>query len=236
MRHFKLFVFLLILAVLLGSVGYIYFFCKLESVEVRGAQYYSADAVEELVVTSELDRFAPILYLKGKVKTVEAPFIEKIDIELTGKNSVRIDVYEKVITACVEKMGQFFYFDNDGTVVEVSQERNPRYPLVRGISFESTVLGEKLDTEQDSVFGTILELVMLCSKNELTVDEIVFSDSAEVTLKIGNKVVELGRQKTYDLHINNLPEILKAAGKKAYLIDLKKYSESNLNVIAKPME
>lgn len=236
MRHIRLYIFLLVLVLIAGSCGYVYFFCKLENVEVKGASYYTDSQVRNLVVTSKLDEYAPVLYLKGRFKTIEAPFIEKIDIELIDKNSVRIEVYEKVITACVEKMGQYFYFDNDGTVMEVTAERNSQYPLVKGVSFASAVIEEKLEIERESVFDTILELAMLLRKNNLEVEEIEFSDNYEVTLHIGNKVVYLGKQNAYDLQIDNLPGVLEAAGSGSYSIDMKKYSEKNRDVIAKPLK
>ncbi len=234
MRKTKLIVFVLILALLLSACGFVYFFCKLENVEVKGAAHYTDAQIKEKVITSALDKFAPILYIKGKLKTIDIPFVEKIEIELVDLNSVRIDVYEKTIVACVEKMGQYFYFDNDGVVVETLGEHNDLHPLIRGLKFESTVIGEELEIERKSLFGEIRDMAMLIKKNGLEVSTIEYSPDYEITLYIGDDIIVLGNNKNLELIFNNLPGILDAAKDHGLTIDMRDYSKDNMEVFAKP--
>ncbi|MBP5159369.1 MAG: cell division protein FtsQ/DivIB [Lachnospiraceae bacterium] len=234
MRKTKLIVFLIVLVLLLSGVGFVYFFCKLENVEVKGAAHYTDAQIKDEVITSALDEFAPLLYIKGKLKTIDIPFVEKIEIELIDKNSVRIEVYEKTIVACVEKMGQFFYFDNDGVVVETYTEQNDMHPLIKGLSFDSTVIGEELGIERKSLFGEIRDMAMLIKKNKLKVSTIEYSPDYEIKLYIDDDVINLGSNKNFELIFNNLPGILKAANDSSLVIDMREYSRDNMEVYAKP--
>lgn len=227
----------IILSFILIGLAAFHNLCKLENIEIKGVSYYTEEDIEKLVITSETDRYAPLLYLKGRLSTMaEAPFIDKLDIELLDRNSVCIYVYEKAIIGCVEKMGQYMYFDNEGIIIEASSSHDVRYPLVTGLKFDSIVMNKKLEVERDNIFGTILDISMLIKKNELVVSQMNFSGSLEVTLYCDDDIVLLGKRTTYDLQLNNLPSILATTGEGRFRLDMKEYSENNMKVVAKLIE
>ena len=112
--------------------------CQMTSVTVvNKAQSYTDEEIKNLVFTSPLDKYAVLFRLRWFLNPDEQiPFIEKVDAELIDRNSIKLTVYEKRIIGCVQVMGQFFYFDRDGLVVESSLRQVEGVPLITGLEFD----------------------------------------------------------------------------------------------------
>jgi len=211
--------------------------CRLESVTITGSSYYTAEELKEKLITEKTDSYALLLYLRAKLFGFsEIPFIEKADAELVDKNSVRIVLYDKAVIGCVKTMGRYMHFDRDGIVVESSEERLEGVPEVTGLEFEEIVLYEKLEIKREALFDRMLEITMLINKNKLPVETVEFDKNSAVKLILENAEVLLGKQKNYDLQINNFAAILEAAGEEKLMFDMRNYTEENREVTAKKLE
>lgn len=185
---------------------------QLTQITVEGNEYYTEQEIIDKIVTKPTDRFTLLLYLRCRYQDLpRIPFVEKVNVEMTDKNSVKITVYEKIITGCVKIMGSYLYFDKDGIVVESSAERREEIPIVTGLSYDKIVLYEELKVQKSEMFTTILNLTRLIGKYELEVDEIHFNSDMEVTLKCGNIKVRLGKKEMYDEPVSALVTILPKA-------------------------
>lgn len=163
----------------------------------------------------------------------EIPFVEGYDTEYTDRNTVKVRVYEKLVTGCVEIMGKYMYFDKDGIVVESASERLDGVPLILGLEFNEIVLYEKLKVQKQSLFTTILNLTKLLLEYEIEAGQITIDSNYEVVLNLGELKVLLGKRDVYDEQISALHGILKAAGGRAGTLDMRNYSKENQDVILK---
>ncbi|MDF2587456.1 MAG: hypothetical protein K0S41_1297 [Anaerocolumna sp.] len=211
--------------------------CRLKTVIVDGSSHYTNEELQQKVITKKTDGNTLLLYFRLKYGKVESiPFVEDIDIELVNKNTIKIHVYEKVITGCIEYMGGYMYFDKDGIIVESSSEKLNNVPFVTGLKFNSIVLYEKLEVQKESLFNVILNLTQLIQKYELDVETIRFNSDLEVTLKCGDVKVLLGKRDTYDEQIAELKDLLPSARGKKLIIDMVDFKEGQDKIIAKPEE
>ncbi len=184
---------MLLLLLLLGGVWWFLTTYTIHTVTVEGSTHYTDEEIEEIVFQNPLDNISLILSWKYRNQNIKnVAFIESIEVTVVGNDSVRIQVYEKSLAGYMEYLGQYVYFDKDGTVVEVSSQVTSGIPLVTGLKFDAVVLGETLPVENSEVFQYILELTNLINKYELTVDKIYFSPESEMTLYIGDVMVRLG--------------------------------------------
>lgn len=229
---------LFILCLLIIILAFVLFItCKLNSVEVVGSNHYSVEELQNKVITKKTDENAILLYLRYKYGDVDSiPFVERIDIELINKNSIKIHVYEKVITGCIEFMGGYMYFDKDGIVVESSDEKLDEVPYVTGLSFYKIVLYEKLEVQKKALFDVILNLTQLIQKYELDIETIQFNSDLEVTLHCGDIKILLGKRDTYDEQIAELQNLLPSAEDKKLVIDMENFVEGQDKIIAKPQD
>ncbi len=184
---------MMLLLLLLGGVWWFLTTYTIHTVTVEGSTHYTDEEIEEIVFQNPLDNISLILSWKYRNQNIRnVAFIESIEVTVVGNDSVKIQVYEKSLAGYMEYLGQYVYFDKDGTVVEVSSQVTNGIPLVTGLKFDSVVLGETLPVENSEVFQYILELTNLINKYELTVDKIYFSPDSEMTLYIGDVMVSLG--------------------------------------------
>lgn len=209
--------------------------CQLTSVTItNNTKSYTDEEVEKLVFTSTLDKYAVLFRLRWFLKPNDnIPFIEKIDAELIDRNSIKLTVYEKRIIGCVQVMGQFFYFDRDGLVVESSLRRIEGVPLVTGLEFDSIVLHRNLKVQKASLYNVILNLTRLIELYGIDVSKIVFMYDNSVVLQCGETEVRLGRKESYDLPLSALNEIMAMLDDKNMILYMENYNESNKDVTAK---
>lgn len=231
---------LLILLAVVIAVVIFYKNYKRENTEFRYIGTFAGEVSEDQIFTGRFDGYTVLFLLRIKAeeffgKEREIPFTEKIDVELTDKNSCIVYLYGKALIGCVEVMQQYMYFDREGTVTDCSRERLPGIPLIKGVDFSSVVIGEKLPDKVYDLIGTILDITMLLSKNELDANDITFGTRYEVTLHIDDDEILLGKEGDLDDKINNLPHILSSAGEGAFIFDMRNYSDTSRTVTARPV-
>lgn len=238
------------------------FIFGIRKVDVVGENRYTDKQIRELVLKSKLDYNSILLFLKYRfLTTPKIPFIEKLDVEMNSNHEVTIYVYEKIVTGCVNVMGEYLYFDKDGIVVESSPDKIEKVPVIEGLKFNKIVLHQKLnlqniqgmeqsskeediqDQEQDreliekqndEIFRVILNITRLINKNELDVDAVRFDEDENVTLKCGEIKVLLGKKSDYDAALSDLKNILKKVkDKQIYELDMRDYEKGTGYVIGK---
>lgn len=210
--------FLLIVAVAL------YLSCRVETVIVEGATRYTEEEMIDEVIKTPLDKNSLYLYFKYKYfEQEQIPFIQDIDIKLLDKSTVKLMVYEKVVTGCVEFMGEFLYFDKDGIIVESSKKKETDVPQIIGLSYQRIMLHEQLVVQKEELFDTILNLTQLIKKYKIPVDKITFSKDYEVTLTCNKVKVLLGRKEYYDEPMAELGNMLPKVKEMDITINMKNF-------------
>lgn len=217
---------------------------RLSNVTIDGSLHYSEEEIKEILISQETDRNTLLFYLRHKYKEPYIPFIEKIDISLIDRNTVHLQVHEKIIIGGIEYMGSFMYFDRDGIIVESSNEKVPHVPIVIGLHFNKLILHEKIEVSQPNIFNVILNITQLIHRYDIGGNEINFTKNLEVILTIDNIQVLLGKRDNYDEQIAQLPNLLESVKEdeklytgnhKGLLIDMKEYKEGQDKIIARPI-
>lgn len=210
---------------------------RIKNVIVEGSSRYSENEIKEHLMTERTDNISFLFYLRQKLShKKEIPFVETYDVEFVDKNTVKIQVYEKLVIGCVEVMGGYMYFDKDGMVVESSNEKLSDVPEIKGLKYNQVVLYEQLEVQKSNLYDTILNLTKLIHLHELPVQTIIFNSSLEVTMECDGNIALFGKKNTYDEQIAVLESLLKSAGVEKYTFDLRNYSKNDTTIIAKPLE
>jgi len=210
---------------------FMYYF-QLKNITVTGSSRYTEEQITAKLLNSKADTNTIIFYLKYKYFVdVKIPFVEKMSFELVDNNSVNIKVYDKRIIGCIEFMGDYFYFDKDGIIVESTSKRIDDIPLVKGLKYHKIVLNEKLEVQKEELFDVILNLTQQIEKYGLNVDTIIFNNNYEVTLNCGDIKAMLGKRDTYDEILAKLKNIMAEIEGRKLTIDM---TTDNSYYIAKP--
>ncbi len=228
----------LIILLILASAVVVFITCfKLENVEIRPGIHYTEEEIRQRLFTKKTDNYTVFFVFRiNKLDVPNLTFVEKVDVEMTDRNSVIIEVHDKAITGCIEHMGSYVYFDREGIAVDSSTQRLEGIPLVKGVEFGGYTQGKPIDLGRSGVFDTLLEIIMLLGKNKLAADDITFGIRDDVTLHIGGHEILLGISDNYDLRVNNIKAALDVLPEGNYILDFRNYTENNREIDVRPLE
>ena len=221
----------LVLAVMLGIFVFFNDYFTVKNVVVEGNFHYTDEEIQEMVLGGTLGRNSLYLTLKYHNKQVEdVPFIETMDVNIVSADTVKITVYEKTMAGFVEYMGQYFYFDKDGTVVESSDVKTLGIPQIKGLKFDHIVLLEKLPVDDETIFNHILDISQLLDKYGIRAEQIYFDNDYKVTLYFGDAKIRLGSTDYIDEKIMKLKMILPSIEDKKGTLRMENYTSDSSNV------
>ncbi|MCL2717572.1 MAG: cell division protein FtsQ [Lachnospiraceae bacterium] len=201
---------LLVLGILLWT-GYEYIVNNytVTRIHVDGNTQYTSQEIIDFVMQGRFGNNSLVLAQRYKDRSIDGiPFIEKIDVTIIERDTIRINVYEKAIAGFVEFLDRYLYFDKDGIIVESSNKRNAGIPEVIGLKFDYAVLHEKLPVRDMMIFTEILNIRHLLEQYNIPADRISFSERNEVTLHFDLVRVALGNEGFIDEKIMVLEGIL----------------------------
>ncbi len=223
-------------AVVLGAGAYMKTTYTVNTVYVEGNVHYTEDEIKEIVMSGALGSNSLYLSLKYKNRGIEnVPFVDVMDVKILAPDTIKIIVYEKVLTGYVKYMDTYLYFDKDGYIVESSGVRTVGVPQITGLKFDHAVVGQQLPVEDRDIFNNILNVTKLLRKYELSSEKIYFSSSGDITVYFGQVKVALGNDAaTLEDKLQRLPEILPTLEGKCGTLQMSGYDESSGRYTFKP--
>ena len=169
------------------------FSVKITDFNFGGNTRYTDEEMKEMLFPNELSKITLYNFIQSKFKKdYNIPFIQGVDIYVTGMNSADIIVYEKSVVGCVKYMSSYMYFD---------------IPIIDGLDFGRVVLYEKLPISNEKVFEEMLNITQVLVGYGITVDKITISSDNNITLYIGKIEVYLGDSSELNGKIGELRDI-----------------------------
>lgn len=221
--------------IFVAALAFVLIHYRITQVEVIGNHHYTEDEIKEMVLNGNVTDNSLLLSLKYRNRSIEdIPFIETMDVEVLGADSVRIMVYEKTLAGCVSYLGNYMYFDREGIVVESSPEFTEGVPEITGLHFDYVRLYEKLPVEKEEVFQEILNLTQLLEKYEISADKIYFDHDMNVTLYFGQARVRIGNGSNIDEKIMQLSVMVPAIEGKSGVLDMSEFNENTKSLTFEP--
>lgn len=224
---------LAIMVLLLIGGGVIWFLnaFRITSVVVEGNIHYSTDQITEMVMNSDFSNNSVFLSMQYHNKSItDVPFVERIDVSVVDRQTVKITVYEKALAGYVQYLGSYMYFDKDGIVVESSNVLTPGIPEVSGLQFNHVILHEALPVENETIFQEILNITNLLNKHGLSATKIQFDSLYDVSLHFGKVRVIIGEDADLDQIIMHLTGILPHLEGKSGVLHMENFSEANKDI------
>lgn len=197
-----------------------------DTIIVEGSTHYSNEEIYDMVlgdgILSHNSIYLSMKYRNKELKDI--PFIETLSVHIMSPTAIKITIYEKAMAGFVEYMGQYIYFDNDGTVIETSESPTKGIPQIVGMKFDHFVLYEPLPVDDKEIFGEILDVSHLLEKYDIDVDKIYFDDDYNLTLYFGDARVKLGGYDNIDEKIIRLKAILPELKDKKGVLRMENYN------------
>ncbi len=217
----------LVLAILLGAYG-IYHFYSTDKIEVEGNVTYTAGEITRAV---EEDEFIPnnmFMILHNRIFHLQyLPFVEKMTMT-TGDSThtLKIKVKEKYRAGVFEHMNRFYYFNENGYVMESRNSLFNNVPIVLGLRFKDVEPESKMEV-RENCFDFIVALVQEIKSNHLDISEIRFRSENDVVLISGNYKIHIGPDRDLNGKMTRIPALIESISKEhsSGVIDLHLYDE-----------
>lgn len=224
-----------LILLIIVALAFLLVYFRVTKVEVIGNSHYTEEEIQEMVLNGNITDNSLLLSVKYRNKSIQdIPFIESMDVEVLGHDSIRIMVYEKSLAGCVTYLGNYMYFDREGIVVESASVATEGVPEITGLHFEYVQLYETLPVENGEIFKEILTLTQLLEKYEICADKIYFDPDMNVTLYFGNAKVRLGNDSHIDEKIMQLSVMVSAIEGKSGVLDMSDFSENTKTLTFEP--
>lgn len=220
-------VFIVMMAVVISQ-------CKIETVVVSGNETYGKDEIEAVVMDEAVNNTVFYTVLAAFSKTDYLPFVEEMDVTFIDKNTIWVEVTEKLRAGMVQEMDEYFYFDKDGIIREASANKIKNVPLVTGLQMKDCVLNEQLKPKEEDVFSIILKMTQLIIKYDIPVSELQFNTLSDIRIKCGQIQVKLGTVKDLDAKMAELPAVLERLYGKQGILNMESFLEADKIISFEP--
>ena len=201
--------------------------CRIETIVVSGNESYSKDEIEASVRENCIDNTVFYTVWAYFNKNDYLPFVEELEVTFIDKNTLLVEVSEKLRAGMIQEMTEYFYFDKDGVIREASERKIKNVPLVTGLKMNDCVLNEKIEPKEENVFAIILKMTQLIIKYELPISEIQFNTLSDIRLKASSIQIKLGTVNELDAKMAALPAVLESLYGKQGILNMESFTEGN---------
>ena len=216
------------LLILAGAIVIIAVVFWVREVKVTGNTRHTSDEISAVLLSGTLEKNT--LYLMWKFQKGDIleqfPYLDSMEMKMEDPGTVTVHVAEKEPVGYFDRE-EYVYFDENGMVLEVSEEEKTGIPVVTGLSIGDPVLYQKIPAESESQLQAALKIIKTLGYHKLAATEIRFNDELDITVMIGHTEVLLGKNEYLDEKIANLKAILDTMEKTAGTLHMENFTGKN---------
>ena len=178
-----------IIAVIIFIAVAIFYGFKTEEVIVRGNKNYTEEEIKSVIGFPEEGGNTLFTYLRYSFyRAKDIPFVEDINVTMEGSKCVCIEVSEIRILACIKEGKSYYYFDEDGVVKEVLNEKKERLPVIEGVEVENLEEGEAISVNNRTIFKGMMELSELLLDHGVKAQKIAVDSEGTFTVYVDDAI------------------------------------------------
>ena len=121
------------------------------------------------------------------------------------------------------------YFDKDGVVLEVTNERKPNIVEVIGVSFSNYEKGDKIEIANKKILKAILNITSFLHEHELKAELIEIKQNDSIKIYMGNIVADMGNTDNMEVKLLRLNDIYPKISHLSGTLDLSNARENMLD-------
>ena len=203
---------------------------RVKNIDIIGNSKISDVEIAKNIFEKPYDNISIILFLRDKFKEKKRiPLVSSYEIEWQTPFSIIINITENPIIGFVRKDIKNVYFDKNGNICEISNERKPGIIEVIGVSFKSNDVLDKIEMNDEKLLNAILNISSFLNENGFKAELLEINKDNEIHIYIGNIEVNLGDIQNMEIKLQRLNDIYpKIAGYNGVL-DLKDARDNMLD-------
>jgi len=204
------------IGIILGIFVLLFFMMPIfyiQEIEVRNNRYYS---VEEIIDASGIEKghLLDLAYFDVTDKLMALPYIAKVNIKYRFPGKVSIDLVEKAPFAYTQFKGTYLCLNEQGQVIEQSQEKRHELPVIDGLKFNFFKNEETLPLLNQDNWLIAVEVLRSLEKYDYVdkVNKIDIHNIEEIHLYVDKLDVIMGDIGDFDKKIEVLIQVYDVNG------------------------
>lgn len=228
------FVNIILAVIIIGilSVVGIYMFCNIHKVKVTGNTVYTDEEIESYVLDGKYPHNAVYQVIQNRIHPKkDIPFVESVRVKLAAYDKIKITVQEKTCVGYIPiESGGYCYFDEEGTVNEISERVIENSIAVTGISLKEATPGQKVDLKKKQL-NLMVQLLKSLKKYDMQISSLAFDELGNATVTYADMQISFGNTDFLEEKMMRLSVILpKLEGEKGTL-HLENWSKDNTDIV-----
>lgn len=182
-----------------------------KTITTKGAVKYTSNELAEKISLNVGENL--IFFGRGRAEKIleEDPYIADAKLRMELPGTMVIEVVERKVRGYVPYMGAYLYIDEEGRVLETQNTYYEALPQVKGLQFDSFVLGEVLPVANKDALLVVLQISQMMQKYNLLdiVVQVDVSNSKDVYAYVNQIEIRLGNMEGGEQKIRVMAEIVK---------------------------
>lgn len=234
-KGFKIFLIVLLAAIAVTMI--VMFGFKLQTVRTSlDLGQFTSKEVKSYMDVKGIDNTL-ILWLKNKTgHSTEMELLEEYDVKLLSPFGVEISGYEKKLKGVIEQDGQYYYFDEYGTILKVGTDKLQNIPKIIGLECKELKLYQKIKAADEKALQSVLDVASEVEQYNYNIKKIKIDKSAEVSLYIKKLQVQLGKNVSLDKKLQAFHDMYSKVIEQKGILNMKHVSEDGSYTVKKSQE
>ncbi|MCI9126464.1 MAG: hypothetical protein HFG28_04630 [Eubacterium sp.] len=227
-------IFLIGFSALIALIMIVMFGFQLQNVKISlDLGQYTSQEVKSYMDAKGIDNTL-LFWLKNKTgHSVRLELLEEYDVKILSPFSAKIIGYEKKLKGFVQKDDMNYYFDENGSVLKISQDKIKDIPVVDGLEVKGLKIYEKIKVTDKKSLQSLLDVTSSIEKYSFPVKRIKINSSNEVTIYIKKVQVQLGKTMNLDKKLEALNDMYSKVIQQSGILNMKYASEDGSYTLKK---
>ena len=219
-------IFLIGFSAVLAIIMIVMFGFQLQSVKISlDLGQYTSREVKAYMDAKGIDNTL-IFWLKNKIgQSTRLELLEEYNVKMLSPFAVKISGYEKELKGFIAKEGVNYYFDENGTILKISEDKIDDIPIVDGLETKELRLYEKIKVSDSKYLQSLLDVTLSIEKYNFDVKKIKINESNEVTIIIKKVQVQLGKTMNLNKKLEALNDMYSKVIQQSGILNMKYASE-----------
>lgn len=181
---------------------------KIRNIDIVGNNNVSDTEIVTSLFDSDVDRISLVFFIKSKFeKKKDILLVDSYDIKWITPFNIVVTVKENPPIAFIKRDIKNVYFDKNGVINEMTEERKPGIIEVIGVSFKNYEKGSKIEISNAKTLKAILNITSFLKEQHLSAELLEIRQEEEFYIYIDNIVVYMGNIDNMETKLLRLNDI-----------------------------
>lgn len=203
---------------------------KIRNIDITGNNNVSDTEIVTSLFDSDADRISLVFFLKNKFgPKKDILLVDSYDIKWLTPFSIVVTVKENPPIAFIKRDIKNVYFDKDGVINELTEERKPGIMEVIGVSFKNYEKGSRLEISNAKTLKAILNITSFIKEQNLKAELLEIRQEEEFYIYMGNIIINMGNTDNMETKLLRLNDIYPNISHLKGTLDLSNAKENMLD-------